>query len=84
MLATSDARDGDTYRVLRHLFTEAMESSTGDKRWHFYGSNTDPEREVATEYEHATTGDRIKCESSRYLAGEYQRHVFTYQQGPTP
>ncbi len=77
--ATNTLPNGSTYAVLRHLFSEAMESSTGDKRWSFYGSHTDPGNEIATEYVHEFTGDRIRCVSSDYDGKTYRHQWFTFR-----
>jgi hypothetical protein len=82
--AASSSEGSDEYRVLRHLFSEAVESSVGDRRWIFFGSNTEPEHRVVTEYMHEHTRDRIKCESDDYEDGKYRRHLFTYRQGTEP
>jgi hypothetical protein len=78
MIASSNNDGSDEYCVLRHLFNEAMDSSVGDKRWHFCGSHTDPGHEVMTEYEHGFTRDRIKCQSFDYDSGVYRKHMYTF------
>lgn len=69
----------DEYRILRHLFAEATTSSVGDKRWSFYGSHTNPDEVVFTEYSHDISGDRISCRSSDYSGGVYRQHIFTFK-----
>jgi len=35
---------------------------------------------MLTQYEHAESGDRIKCQSFDYEDGEYRKHIFTFDQ----
>lgn len=74
-----------TYKALRHLFTEARNSSVGDRRWHLAATFTEPGTEVMTEYQHAISYDRIKCESTEHNpeTGEYMEHCFTFTDGET-
>jgi hypothetical protein len=70
----------DDYHILRHLFTEAMQSSITDKRWRIFATYSDPCRTMLTQYEHVESGDRIKCQSFGYEDGEYRKHIFTFDQ----
>ncbi len=70
----------DDYHIMRHLFTEAMKSSTTDKRWQIHSTFSDPGRTMVTAYYHVLEGDVIKCQSFDCEDGEYKRHIFTFDQ----
>lgn len=70
----------DDYHILRHLFTEAMKSSTTDKRWQIHSTFSDPGNTMVTAYYHVLEGDIIKCQSFDYDDGKYTRHIFTFDQ----
>ena len=82
-MTTHASNDGqglelDQYKILRHLFHLAADNAPKD--WEFFGSNTE-EGQMATEYQHRTTGDRIKAWSFDRVDGEFTKHLFTFKQG---
>lgn len=72
------------YELLRHVFSAARDSSTGDKFWRFYGSFTD-ESYVMTEYE-AKDGSKIRCDSTGDRDESYRlpNHEFTFRPSLPP
>jgi hypothetical protein len=70
----------DDYHIMRQLFTEAMKSSTTDKRWQIHSTFSDPGRTMVTAYYHVLEGDIIKCQSFDYEDGKYKSHIFTFDQ----
>lgn len=79
--ATTTECGRDDYHIMRHLFTEAMQSSITDERWRIFATYSDPGRTMLTQYEHVESGDRIRCESFDYEQGKYRKHIFTFHQG---
>ena len=78
--AFSRESGSDDYHIMRHLFSEAMKSSTTDGRWRIYSTFSDPGRTMVTAYYHAIEGDIIKCQSFDYSDGKYNSHIFTFEQ----
>ncbi len=73
----TDSEQGSQYAILRHLFDSAVESSLSDRRWVIYGTYSEPGRTMLTEYQHAHTGDRVKCQSFDYgRLSEAHVHVY--------
>lgn len=70
----------DDYRIMRHLFSEAMKSSTTDGRWRIHSTVSDPGKTMLTAYYHVIEADVIKYQSFDYSDGKYNNHVFTFHQ----
>ena len=84
-VTNADREDGgvERYKILRHLFNAAVESSVSDRRWVIFSTFTDPGRTILTEYECATSGDRIKSQAFDFSDGVYRKIMYTFTQKHT-